>query len=303
MIDSQASGRTDDVVAAFQIEGRPVMGRICRLGEASIHQILGGRDYPEPVAQATGEAALIATLVGSAMKTPGRLMVQAQGDGPAPLLAAEFRFGGALRAFAKVKSDGPAWPRTHGRAPLQDVVGRGAFAMTIDPGDSARQYQGVAPLEGDTLASAAESYFRQSEQIPTRLILAVGRLTPTDGPEIWRGGGLLLQHIASDDARGDTSEDWNHALALMETLTSAELLDPDLEPYGLLYRLFHEDGVRVHPPTPVEPFCGCSRERLVATLEVFPPEERRAMLKDGVIEAVCDYCRTVYAISPDEIGL
>ena len=176
--------------------------------------------------------------------------------------------------------------------------------MTLDQGADMDRYQGVTAIAGETLALAAETYFGQSEQMPTRVRLAVGRTPdPAAGRPAWRAGGLMIQNIAEDDARGSTTEAWTTATALFETLGEDELIDPELPAQSLLWRLFHEDGVRVFTPKPVKAFCRCSRERISEVLASFAPAERAAMVgADGRIRVSCEYCAREYVFTPQEAG-
>lgn len=291
----------DDLVAAFQIEGWPVRGRVVRLG-AAVDEILTRHAYPEPVANLLGEACALAAMVGSSLKIDGRLIVQAQGDGPVSYVVCDYDSEGSLRGYcrydeARVAEVSKGFVRPGART----LLGEGVFVMTIDQGPDTDRYQGVTPIEGETLALAAERYFDQSEQTPTRVRLAVGQLQ-TDEGFVWRAGGLLLQNIAEDAARGSTEEAWERAQALFETLGEDELVDPTVPPEVLLYRLFHEDGVRLEAARPLKAFCRCSEERIRAVLKSFSPEERADMVEpDGAIKVTCEYCSRVYAIAPESV--
>jgi molecular chaperone Hsp33 len=292
---------TDDLVAAFQIEGWPVRGRVVRLG-AAVDEILTRHAYPEPVANLLGEACALAALVGSSLKIDGRLIVQAQGDGPVSYVVCDYDSEGSLRGYcrydeARVAEVSQGFARPGART----LLGEGVFVMTIDQGPDTDRYQGVTPIEGETLALAAERYFDQSEQVPTRVRLAVGQLQ-TEGGFVWRAGGMLLQNIAEDDARGPTQDAWERAQALFETLGEDELIDPTVPPERLLWRLFHEDGVRLETARPLRAFCRCSEERIRAVLKSFSAEERADMVEpDGAIKVTCEYCSRVYVIAPESV--
>ncbi|MGZ3370062.1 MAG: Hsp33 family molecular chaperone [Caulobacteraceae bacterium] len=298
-----ASSPKDDLVAAFQIEGWPVRGRVVRLG-AAVDEILTRHAYPEPVANLLGEACALAALVGSSLKIAGRLIVQAQGDGPVSYVVCDYDSEGSLRGYcrydeARVAEASQGFIRPGART----LLGEGLFVMTIDQGPDTERYQGVTPIEGATLALCAERYFDQSEQTPTRVRLAVGQLQ-TDQGFVWRAGGILLQNIAEDDARGPTQDVWERAQALFETLGEDELIDPAVPPELLLYRLFHEDGVRLEAPRPLKAFCRCSKDRIRGVLKSFPAEERAEMVEpDGTIKVTCEYCSRVYAIPPEDVDL
>jgi molecular chaperone Hsp33 len=293
---------TDDLVAAFQIEGQPARGRIVRLGPA-IDRILCAHDYPESVAELLGEACALAALVGASLKFEGRLIVQAQGDGPVKYVVADYDTDGGLRGYCRFDADRVA-QASQGfvRPGAKSLLGEGVFIMTIDAEGAKDRYQGVVAIEGETLALCAEQYFAQSEQTPTRVRLAVGQLHEAGGRS-WRSGGMMIQNIAGDAARGDTDEAWERAEALFSTLGEDELIDPQVAPETLLYRLFHEDGVRIFPAKPLSAFCRCTEERVVGMLSSFPAEDRAEMIEeDGRIHVTCEYCAKTYLLAPDTVG-
>ena len=292
----------DDIVAPFQIETQPVRGRIARLGPV-IDEILTRHAYPEPVANLLGEACALAALVGASLKFEGRLIVQAQGDGPVAYVVADYDTSGALRAYCRFDPERVAAASAgFARPGAGALLGHGAFVMTIDQGPDMDRYQGVTAIEGETLALAAETYFSQSEQTPTRVRLAVGQVDRGEGPR-WRAGGLLIQNIAEDDARGSTAEDWTTAQALFETIGEDELIDPQVSAQDLLWRLFHQEGVRLFGAKPLEASCRCSQTRIVEVLNSFPAEERAAMVEpDGHIHVTCEYCARVYDVAPEQVG-
>ena len=292
---------TDDLVAAFQIEGWPLRGRIVRLG-AAVDEVLSRHDYPEPVANLLGEACALAALVGSSLKFEGRLIVQAQGDGPVSLVVADYDTTGALRGYCSFDAERLAEVSGgFARPGARTLLGGGVFIMTIDQGPDMDRYQGITPIEGETLALCAEQYFAQSEQTPTRVRLAVGQADVGQGPQ-WRAGGMLIQNIAEDDARGPTQEAWMRTQALFETVGEDELIDPQLSSNHLLFRLFHEDGVRVFGPSPLRAFCRCSQERIETVLKSFEAAEREDMVEDdGKIRVTCEYCSRVYAVAPNDL--
>jgi molecular chaperone Hsp33 len=291
----------DDVVSPFQIENQPVRGRIVRLG-GTVDEILTRHDYPPAVANLLGEACALAALVGASLKFTGRLILQAQGNGPVSYVVADYDTEGSLRGYCRYDdarlaevSGGFAQPGA------KTLLGDGVFIMTIDQGPEMDRYQGVTAIEGETLALCAEQYFAQSEQTPTRVLLATARVQD-DGPAHWRAGGMIIQNIAGDAARGETDEAWSTVQALFQTLGEDELVDPTISGDTVLFRLFHEDGVRVFQRTPVKAFCRCSQERILTVLRSFPPEERAEMVEpDGAIKVTCEYCSRVYAIAPESV--
>jgi molecular chaperone Hsp33 len=286
---------TDDLVATFQIEDMPVRGRLVRLG-AAVDEVLTRHDYPEPVANLLGEACALAALVGSSLKFEGRLIVQAQGDGPVRYVVCDYDTQGSIRGYCRFDAaELEAVSHGFARPGAKTLLGKGVFIMTLDQGPDMDRYQGVTPIEGETLALCAEQYFAQSEQTPTRVRLAVGQ---DEGK--WRAGGILIQNIAEDAARGSTAEAWDHARALFETVGEDELVDPDVTAETLLYRLFHEDGVRMFEPKALRAFCRCSPDRIASVLHSFSEEERADMVEpDGKIHVTCEYCSRVYELEPD----
>lgn len=291
----------DDLVGVFQIEGEPVRGRLARLGPA-IDEILSGHAYPEAVANLLGETCALAALVGSNLKFEGRLIVQAQGSGPVRYVVADYDTSGALRGYCRYDADSVAEAAGgFARPGARTLLGDGVFIMTVDQGPDMDRYQGVTAIEGETLALCAEQYFAQSEQTPTRVRLAVGQADLGQGSK-WRAGGVLIQNIAEDEARGSTAEAWTRTQALFETLGEDELIDPQLSAETLLFRLFHEDGVRVFEPKPLRAFCRCSQERIITVLASFGADERAEMVEDdGMIRVTCEYCSRVYAVEPGEL--
>jgi len=284
----------DDLVGAFQIEGEPVRGRVARLGPA-IDEILRGHDYPEPVANLLGEACALAALVGSNLKFDGRLIVEARGSGAVRYLVADYDTSGGLRGYCRFDVDEvAAASKGFSRPGARSLLGDGVFIMTVDQGADMDRYQGITAIEGETLALCAEQYFAQSEQTPTRVRLAVGQ-----AGDAWRAGGFLIQYIAEDESRGSTIEAWDRTQALFETLGEEELLDVELNSNTLLWRLFHEDGVRVFGSKMLRAFCRCSQSRIETVLKSFPAEDRAGMVEpDGKIHVTCEYCSKVYAVEP-----
>ena len=290
----------DDIVTVFQLDGQPVRGRAVHLGTA-LNKAIGAR-YPEPVARLLGEAMMIGAIVARSLKFTGRLIIQCFGKngGAVSLLIADSTTDGAIRGYARWDADKLKEIMLDSKNPGADVLlGGGTFSMTIDQGPDMDQYQGLAEIEGEKLSDCAEHYFAQSEQIPTKLRLACGQIQEPGGELTWRGGGIMIQKIADDTARGETEEAWNTARSLFGTVTDAELLDPELSQNQLLYRLFHEDGVRVVQTAPIIAKCHCSRERLLATLSSFDKNALEEMAEDGQITANCEFCASEYRFDMD----
>ena len=291
------------MVAVFQLDGAPVRGRIARLGAETIDPILRRHDYPRPVALLLGEALALAALIGALFKVEGRLSIQAEGDGPVRLLVAEYRTDGGLRGYARLSDDAAQTLTVQHAVSPAALIGQGALVITLDQGPDTEQMQGIVPLEGDTLAACAEYYFDRSEQTPTRIALAVVEDISPGAGAVWRAGGVLMQRLAGDETRGETDEGWRTAGILFDTVTAAELADPELAPDRLLYRLFNEMGVRLASGTSVRDFCPCDRERLAALMRRFNRDELDELVEpDGAIHARCQFCARLYLLSPDELA-
>ena len=291
----------DDFITIFQLDGQPVRGRSISLGQELDKAI--AKLYPDAVARLLGEAMLIGALVAQSLKFKGRLVVQCHGtnQGAISLLIADCTSDGHIRGYARWDEDTLKEILLDSRAPgASTLLGGGTFSMTIDQGPDMDQYQGLAAIEGERLSDCAEHYFAQSEQIPTEIRLACGQNIDAQGPH-WRGGGMMIQKIAGDEARGDTDEPWTKARSLFGTLTDAELIDPKLSQNRLLYRLFHEDGVRVISTHDVKAQCACSRERLYKTLKSFDKEAVSDMAEAGKITANCEFCATDYVFDLEDI--
>lgn len=290
---------SDDLTAQFILPGRPVVGRLVRLGPLA-NEILNRHDYPEPVANLLGESLALAALVGASLKFEGRLILQAQGDGPVAYVVVDYDTNGAVRGYCKFDAERVAQASQGFLRPgAETLLGKGAFVMTIDRGPDLGRSQGLTPIEGETLAQCAERYFEQSEQLPTRVRLSVGQVTTAQGT-VWRAGGIMAQMVAADDTRGSTEEAWDNARALISTVADDELVDPTLSPEALLFRLFHEDGVRLLPGKPLRAECRCSQERVEVMLQAFDQSDIAEMVEpDGLIHVTCEYCSRTYKLTPE----
>lgn len=316
--DSTTFEGGDDAVLPFAVESLDLRGRAVRLGP-SIDTILRRHGYPEPVARLLGEAAALTVMLGATLKLEGRFQLQTKTDGPVGMIVVDVEAPGRLRATARFAPEQVA--ALGGKPGAGALMGHGHLAMTIEPGGAQSRYQGVVAIEGQGLEEAAHQYFRQSEQIPTRVRLAVAEQVE-GGQGRWRAGGLMAQFLPSapermrrqDLAPGDvpaghrqdeasTPEDdaWVEAGALIDTIEDHELVDPAVSSERLLYRLFHERGARVFDPQPVVEQCRCSRERVVGMIRSFSEAERRDMIADdGRIVITCDFCSRRYEVDPAE---
>ena len=305
----------DDQILPFAVEPLDLRGRVARLG-VCIDRILAQHAYPAPVARLLGEAAVLTALLGSALKFEGRLQLQTRSDGLVNMLVVDFDAPDGLRAFARFDAE-----KLAELGPTAELLGKGHLALTIEQGSDMSRYQGIVALEGQGLEAAAHQYFRQSEQIPTFVRLVVAENLTGTGKE-WRAGGLMVQFLPASRARqilpdlppGDTPEGmfvpeieeddaWVEAKALVATIEDHELVDPTLSSERLLYRLFHERGVKVFKTQDLRASCRCSRERIANMLRSFTSDERKDMVGDnGKIGVTCEFCSTFREFLPEEFA-
>jgi molecular chaperone Hsp33 len=280
-----------DVIQPFQVEDARVRGRLVRLGP-SLAAMLAAHAYPRPVAKLLAETTTLAAVLASALKYDGIFTLQTQSDGPVGLMVADLTSGGDLRGYARfddarvtaaMEDDGAVVPR---------LLGNGHLAFTVDQGPRTQRYQGITPLEGATIQECAQTYFRQSEQLETAIVLAadVG-----GGSGAVRAGALMVQRLPPEQRLDDKAEDdWRRTVILMSGLGGAELLDSASTPSDILYRLYHEDGVRLYRARPVRHACRCSAKKVTRALRSFPKSEIAAMAIDGVVDVTCEFCGAHY---------
>jgi molecular chaperone Hsp33 len=289
-------------IVPFHLPGRPVRGRLVRLG-ALADALLTRHDNHPCVMRLTGEALALAAGLSSALKYRGSFSLQAKGDGPVPMLLADCTQAGALRGYAR--ADPAALASLLATAPeptAADLLGSGYLAFTVDQGDDTDRYQGIVSIEGQTLADMALHYFATSEQVQYAVQLAAG-LTPYG----WRAAALILERVAgeggvdpeADQAEGD--EAWRTATILAATLTDEELLNDRLTPEALIWRLFSTEGAVLDQPRALAYGCRCSRAKLFGILQSFPPDDLDDMVVDGAIVMTCEFCRYDFAFARDEV--
>jgi len=254
------------------------------------------------VAAILGEAITLAVTLAGALKYEGIFTLQTKSDGPVRLIVADVSTEGAVRGYAQYDPDRLAQVKPGTSPSVPELIGRGYIAFTVDQGEDTERYQGIVELIGATLAECAQHYFRQSEQIQAGIKLSVARAGQGGA---WRAGGLMLQRVPPEGGYSviadDVEDGWRRAMVLMSSATPAELVDPELPPRRLLYRLFHEDGVRVFKTHPLEARCRCSRERIGRILRSFPAEDIEDMQKDAVTTVTCEFCNTRYEFAPDDL--
>ena len=305
---SEIDVRPDDLIQPFRIDPFALRGRLVRLGP-TVDRILSQHDYPEPVAAILGEAITLAVVLSGMLKYDGVFTLQTKSDGPVRLIVADVSTEGAVRGYAQYDRDRleavPArgFPKSGGSPSVPALIGSGYIAFTVDQGEHTERYQGIVELAGTNLAECAQHYFRQSEQIQAGIKLSVARSGENGA---WRAGGLMLQRVPPEGGytviADDVEDGWRRAMVLMSSATPDELVDPELSPRRLLFRLFHEDGVRVFETQPLEARCRCSRERIVRILRSLSHEDIEEMRSEPVTTVTCEFCNTRYEFTADDLA-
>ncbi|MBK1644588.1 redox-regulated molecular chaperone Hsp33 [Thiocapsa imhoffii] len=264
-----------DRLYRFLFEGLGIRGNLVHL-DASWRAVQSTHPYPQPVRDLLGEALAAVTLLSATLKIEGSLILQAQGSGPLRTLVAQANQASQVRGLARWEGEVPS------EGPLSARFGSGHLALSIAQRDGT-PYQGIVPLDGPDLTAAIERYFRDSEQLPTRLWLSANAS---------RAAGLLIQHLPSQPL---LAEDWERIAILAATLTTHELTEQRAA--DLLYRLFNEETVRLFEPEPIAFRCGCSRQRIEDTLKLLGADEVDAILaEEGAVEVTCEFCNRRYRL-------
>ncbi|MBI1417203.1 MAG: Hsp33 family molecular chaperone HslO [Limimaricola sp.] len=312
----------DDTVLPFQLDRSDIRGRVARL-DGVLDRVLTQHAYPAPIESLVAEMALLTALIGQTIKLRWKLSLQVRGDGPARLIATDY-YGpteegtpARIRAWASFDAE-----RLDPAADPFGQIGKGYFAILIDQGEGTVPYQGITPIAGGSLSACAETYFSQSEQLPTRFQLTSGRSRVPGQGEHWRAGGVMLQHMpkaspfatgggsgeggllaAADILDGEDGDNWNRANILLDTVEALELIGPSVQPTDLLVRLFHEEGPRVFDPQPVVFGCSCSEEKVRQTLSIYSAKDIGHMTTpEGIVTADCQFCGAHYEFAPETLG-
>jgi molecular chaperone Hsp33 len=290
---------TADLLRPFQLERSHLRGRFVRLSD-TVDYVLKAHDYPPAVSDLLGQLLVLAGALAGGLKFQGSFSLQIRGDGPVGLLVADCTNDGRMRGYASFDAEGVA-AVAHDR-PMA-LVGQGVLALTVDQrsvgGDVS---QGIVELGGNTLSDCMLNYFTRSEQVRTGIRVAVGRDLLADR---WHAGAIVMQALPVTDPRlqPEAEEDWRRAMVLLSTATNQELVDPALEPDDLLFRLFHEDGVRVFEPLALVPGCGCDEPRVRTMLQSFPLDDLESMRQeDGSITVTCQFCSRIYHFDQGRLG-
>jgi molecular chaperone Hsp33 len=315
----------DDTVLPFQLDRSDIRGRVARL-DGVLDRVMAQHSYPPLIEALVAEAALLTALIGQTIKLRWKLSLQVRGDGPARIVATDYYGPTAEGEPARIR----AWASydatrlDHDAEPFSQI-GNGYFAVLLDQGEGTTPYQGITPIAGGSLSACAETYFAQSEQLPTRFALSFGVSQSPGGRPGWRAGGVMLQHMpkaspfsreaqeggsgeggllaAADVLDGEEGENWSRANILLDTVEELELVGPQLQPTDLLVRLFHEEGPRVFDPQAVRFGCTCSEDKVRQTLSIYSAKDIAYMTTpEGIVTADCQFCGAHYEFDPTTLG-
>ncbi len=315
------NGQNDSVIN-FMIS-QNVRGRFARL-DNSLNNILGQHKYPEKVCSLIAEAVLLTVMIGQAIKLRWKLSLQIRGNGSIKLIAVDYfspkddNTAADIRAYAKF--DLATLNNQFGND--FQSLGKGFFAVLIDQGEGTKPYQGITPLTGNSLSSCAETYFSQSEQLPTVFKIISGQSSTKGSSQTWRSGGIMLQQLPDQQMKHETftdlklkekniflsedsddSENWSHAKIILNTIKELELVGPELAPTTVLKRLFHKDQLSIFHTQNIKFGCSCSIEKVIKTLSIYSSKDIKTMTTDkGNVTADCQFCGQHYVLSPNEIG-
>ncbi|TXI06323.1 MAG: Hsp33 family molecular chaperone HslO [Pseudorhodobacter sp.] len=315
----------DDTVLPFQLDLADIRGRVARL-DGVLDQVLKQHNYPPVIEALVAEMALLTALIGQSVKLRWKLSLQVRGKGPARLIATDY-YGpetegepARIRAYASYDAE----RLDHSADPFSQI-GEGYFAVMIDQGEGMLPYQGFTPIAGGSLMACAQTYFAQSEQLPTRFSLTFGQSQTPGGKMHWRAGGMMLQHMPSmggtrevaaeggsgeggrldhtDILAGAEAENWNRANTLLDTVEEMEMIGPSVSPTDLLVRLFHEEGPRVFDVQPVRFGCSCSEDKVRQAMSIYSAKDIQKMTTEaGVVTADCQFCSAHYELDPLTLG-
>ena len=324
MIDTADTEIWDDLILPFQLDRSDIRGRIARL-DGVLDRILSQHNYPLEVSAQVAEAAILTALIGQTIKLRWKLSLQIRGDGPLRIIATDYcgpRAAGEpalMRAYASFDAERLAQAAGAGF----EKIGSGMFAVLIDQGKGMQPYRGITPLAGGSLCACAETYFAQSEQLPTRFHTVAAQSTAPGENPLWRAGGLMIQHMpkSSQTAVGDEAggkggllaaedlldgidgDNWNRAVILMQSAEETELIGPHVSQTELLLRLFHEETPRVFDAQRVKFGCTCDADKVRQTMSIYSARDIRKMTaQNGMVTADCQFCGAHYELAPETLG-
>lgn len=306
----------DEHILPFQLEKSDIRGRFIRL-DAVLAEALRQHNYPDAVSALLTEAAVITALIGQSIKLRWKLSLQIRGDGPIRIIATDF-YGpqtegepARMRAYASFDADALAQA---GGSPFENI-GKGMFAILIDQGTNTQPYQGITPLAGGSLAKCAETYFAQSEQIPTRFEVTLGQSQNATTNAHWRGAGMMIQHMPPPAPNSDLAEirkrhieemdeNWSRANILLDTVEELEMIGPMVSPPELVNRLFHQEIPMVSAAQPVKFGCTCGEDKVRQTMSIYSAKDISKMTApNGMVTADCQFCGAHYELDPATLGM
>lgn len=290
-----------DFIQPFQIEDLGLMGRIVRL-DGALASAFARQNYPVEVASLLAEAMALTASLSGIIKFDGIFTLQTQSDGPVNLLMSDITSDGDMRGYARFDAEAVELASVRSGSMVPKFLGAGHLALTIDQGQDTERYQGIVELTGSSISDCAQAYFRNSEQLETAIIV----VSEIEADEMPRAAALMIQRMPGEDeesiARDDEDEAWHRAVALMSSIKAEELLSEELSVSQVLYRLYHEDGVRVYAQKPVQHTCRCSYEKVSSTLSSFPRDEIEDMSEDGAVTVTCEFCKTDYRFAKEDVA-
>ncbi len=290
----------DSHVQTFHLEAANLRGRIVRIGSV-LNEIINPHDYPLPIQGLVAEAVTLTLLLGSMLKYEGTFILQAQGSGAVTRLVCDMTSKHEVRASVGYDAAKIGDMAAREQFTVAELMGKGYLAFTVDQGNHTERYQGIVELQPLRLEDSIQHYFGQSEQIKTSIRLATKR----DESGKWRAGAIMLQHMPEyDNIPQDAKpleEHWNRAAILLATCKDEELTDPRLHDETLLYRLFHEEGIRIYPSHKLSKGCRCTPEKLQNVLKTLSPDEIQDVAIDGKITMTCEFCNKHFNFTPEEI--
>ncbi len=315
----------NESVLPFQLDASNIRGRVARL-DSVLDDVLRQHDYPAQVSALVAEAVLLTALIGQSIKLRWKLSLQIRGDGPIRIIATDYYGptdeGAPARIRAYASYDAERLEEATGSG--FENIGKGMFAVLMDQGEHMKPYQGITPLSGGSLSRCAETYFAQSEQLPTRFEIVVGESVEPGRDKTWRAGGVMLQHMpkasplmandlpsckdgllnADDLLDGDDDqEDWNRVNILLSSVEEMELVGPNVSPPQLLHRLFHEETPRVFEAQVVNFGCSCGEDKVRNTMSIYSQKDIEHMTaENGMVTADCQFCGAHYELEPKTLG-
>ena len=301
---------TDNFVQPFQLETSSIRGRIVRLGSV-LDEILDAHDYPLPVSHLVAETITLGIALSSMLKYEGIFTLQAQGDGPLKMLVSDVTSQGIVRGCASYDAErfqksreqiSALKTKESSQNHLAQYLGKGYLAFTVDQGANTDRYQGIVDIKGASMVDCVQHYFTQSEQIGTGIKMAVGKRG-----DHWRAAAIMLQNMPEDGQNPESGvgnmceDDWRRAMILLDSCTEDEFLSPELSSNELLFRLFHEEGVRVYDRKEIKKGCRCEEERVKNILMSMSEEDIKDMSVEKAIHMTCEFCSKTYSFKESDI--